>query len=61
MQIALDVLRACTDHTLPRPEDVAALQARLGAEAEGMSADDLARTIIEQYINESKSRGAARG
>jgi hypothetical protein len=56
VQAALDVLRACVNHAHPLPEDVRALRKTMGAQAEGMPADELARAVIERYLGESKQR-----
>jgi hypothetical protein len=60
IQTALIVLRTCTERAEPQPGDVAVLRRRLGSEAEGMAADDLARTIVEQCVRESRECAAAR-
>lgn len=53
---ALDVLRACINRSIPLPGDVMALKKTMGAQAEGMPVDELARTVIERYLQESKAR-----
>jgi hypothetical protein len=58
IQTALNVLRAFTDRNEPSPADVAALQYRLGSEAEGMAVDDLARMIIERCVRQSRKTAA---
>jgi len=51
MQIALNVLRACTEHAEPRHDDIRLLKVRLGVEADQMAIDELARTIIERNLH----------
>jgi hypothetical protein len=60
MQIALGVLRACSEHTDPRSEDVAALRTRLGPDADELPVDDLARSVIDLCLREAKGRNTAR-
>ncbi len=61
IQTALNVLRACTERREPRREDVELLKGKLGPEADGMEADDLARTIIERCLRESGKAAGGRG
>ena len=59
MQIALNVIRAYTDHVEPCPGEVATLKSHLGAEADSLDIDDLAREVIERCVYEARSRATA--
>ena len=59
MQTALSVLRTCTERVQPSPDEVDALRQSLGAEADDMAVDDLARTIVERCMYESRRSAAA--
>jgi hypothetical protein len=51
---ALNVLRCCIDRRLPNPDEVAILRNAIGANAKDMEWDELARTVVENYINEAR-------
>ena len=58
VQTALHVLRACVTHSVSAPEDVMVLRKTMGAQTNGMPVDELARTVIERYLRESKTKAA---
>ena len=56
VQAALDVLRSVVYHTIPDSAKVDLLRQTLRSEADGLSAEDLARLVVDHYLMESKAR-----
>ena len=56
VQAALDVLRSVVYHTIPDSAKVDLLRQAIRSEADGLSAEDLARLVVDHYLMESKAR-----
>lgn len=61
IQAALNILRSLADRKHPVEADIQLLRQAKGVEAERMSTDELACTVVQQYLEDmkrAKSQGA---
>ena len=58
IQAALNVLRCCVSRTAPEPTDLAVLRQAKGIDAEHMPWDELARAVVQQYLDDARERRA---
>ena len=61
VQAALNVLNAAVSRFAPDRGDLELLRRTIGPAAAGMAPDELARTLIERYLEESKRFHKAAG